>query len=383
MSQTIESNASFPSQEVVSVSVDRLVLDRRNPRLMGIGRDASDTQIIAQLYRSEDLSELLQSIAANGYLDIEPLIVLSKGDHLVVLEGNRRLAAIRLHRELELGAQVFDECGLRIIVPEMPDQHRATLDRVSVYRVDHREEAWSFIGFKHINGAARWESYAKAKFAADWYRSDRTSGTSLAEIARKIGDKHDTIKRMVNAIYVLEQAEDRQVFSIEDRATRRFSFSHLYTALSRAPYMDFLGLESAWSRYDPSPDPVPESKLDNLSEILRWIYGSKKDDIEPVVRSQNPDVKRLADVLSSPEGLVVLRETGSLADAHASVQPADRKLTGALLRARNEIREASNNLRGFDGYDQSVVDIAADISETAQAVHNHLKLKVLDATDDE
>ena len=375
MSKTLEPSAALPLREVVSVSVDCLALDRRNPRLMGIESDASDVRIIAQLYRSEDLSELLQSIAANGYLDIEPLIVLAQGDHLIVLEGNRRLAAIRLYRESELAARVSDECDLKIAVPDMPDQHRATLDDVSVYRVNHREEAWSFIGFKHINGAARWDSYAKAKFAADWYRSECTSGTSLAEIARRIGDKHDTIKRMVNAIYVLEQAQKSHVFSIEDRATLRFSFSHLYTALSRAPYMDFLGLESAWSSYDPNPDPIPESRLCNLSEVLRWIYGSKEDDIEPVVRSQNPDVKRLAEVLSSPEGLVVLRETRSLNNAHASVQSADRKLTGALLRARQEIREASNNLRGFDGRDHSVVDIAADVSETAQAVHNHLKRK--------
>ena len=375
MTEAIESPMP-PLRQVASVSVDRLVLDWRNPRLMGIDPDAAELEIIAQLYRSEDLSELLQSIAANGYLDIEPLVVVEEGNRLTVLEGNRRLAALWLFRNPDLAGQVREKCGVRIMLPEMPDEHRTSLEHVSVYRVALREDSWSFIGFKHINGAARWESYAKAKFAADWHRLD---DTSLLEIARRIGDKHDTIKRMVNAIYVLEQAKQAGVFSIEDRVTPRFSFSHLYTALSRAPYMEFLGLDAAWSSYDPKPNPIPESKLERLAEVLRWIYGSKMDDVEPIILSQNPDIKRLAEVLCSPEGLVVLRETGSLSNAHASTQSVERKFSGALLRAREEIREASHNLRGFDGKNNSLVEIAADVSETAQTVHQRLMKRFRDA----
>ena len=375
MTEAIESPMP-PLREVTSVSVDRLVLDWRNPRLMGIDSDALDSEIIAQLYRSEDLSELLQSIAANGYLDIEPLVVLEDGDRLTVLEGNRRLAAIHLFREPNLTAEVFKRERIKITLPDISDQYRSTLNHVSVYRVANREDARSYIGFKHINGAAKWESYAKAKFAADWYRGD---GVSLTDIAGRIGDNHDTIKRMVNAIYVLEQAESVKIFQISDRASPRFNFSHLYTALSRAPYMQFLGLDAAWSSYDPSPDPVPNKRLDCLCEVLRWIYGSKMGDVEPIIQSQNPDIKRLAEVLCSPEGLVVLRETGSLTNAHASTQSVERKFTGALLRAREEIREAANNLRGFDGKDHTLVEIAGDVSETAQTVHQRLMKKVRDA----
>ena len=375
MTEAIESPMP-PLREVTSVSVDRLVLDWQNPRLMGIDSDASDSEIIAQLYRSEDLSELLQSIAANGYLDIEPLVVLEDGDRLTVLEGNRRLAAIHLFREPNLAAEVFKRGRTKITLPDISDQYRSTLNHVSVYRVANREDARSYIGFKHINGAAKWESYAKAKFAADWYRGD---GVSLTDIAGRIGDNHDTIKRMVNAIYVLEQAESAEIFQITDRASPRFNFSHLYTALSRAPYMQFLGLDAAWSSYDPSPDPVPNNRLDCLCEVLRWIYGSKMNDVEPIIQSQNPDIKRLAEVLCSPEGLVVLRETGSLTNAHASTQSVERKFSGALLRAREEIREAANNLRGFDGKDNTLVEIAGDVSETAQTVHQRLMKKVRDA----
>ncbi|MDD9982314.1 MAG: hypothetical protein OXU81_13310 [Gammaproteobacteria bacterium] len=365
-----------PLGEVGSVPVEQLLLDNLNPRLITVNDEATDEEIIAQLYRAEDLGELLQSIAANGYLDIEPLIVLEQGERLIVLEGNRRLAAIRLFREPELAARVSRQGRLRITLPEFPEQYRPTLDHASVYRVASRDDARSFIGFKHINGAAKWESYAKAKFAADWYRRGEIS---LSEIASRIGDKHDTVKRMVNAIYVLEQAQTAGVFQIDDRWSPRFNFSHLYTALSRAPYMQFLGLDAAWARYDPTPNPVPCEQVDRLTDVLRWVYGSQKDGVEPVVQSQNPDIKRLGEVLASAEGLAVLHASGSLSEAHESTQPADRKFSEALVRTRREIREASNSLRGFDGRDVSLVAIAEDISETAQSIHGRMTKKVSEA----
>ena len=373
MISEVASVSETPLAAPTSVPVEWLKLDHHNPRLIAVGEETTDVQIIAQLYRSEDLDELLESIATNGYLDIEPLIVLEDNDRLIVLEGNRRLAAIRLFREPDLASRVFEAGRVRITVPPILDQYRGTLDRVSVYRVASREEAWPFIGFKHINGAAKWESYAKAKFAADWYRS---GGVTLADIASRIGDKHATVKRMVNAIYVLEQAHDEGKFNIDDRARERFNFSHLYTALSRAPYMQFLGLGAAWSSFEPNPNPVSSEYLERLHEILRWLYGSRENNVSPVVESQNPDIKYLGDVLLSSEGLTVLRLTGSLTEAYASTQPAGRKFSEALVRARREIREASNNLRGFDGQDSALVGIAEDIAETALAIHDRMIKKI-------
>ncbi|MGE4483209.1 hypothetical protein [Acidocella sp.] len=361
-----------PLQETHKVPVEWLRLDHHNPRLVGINQRTTDESIIAQLYRGEELSELLQSISANGYLDIEPLIVELEGNKLIVLEGNRRLAAILLFKDPSLVERINETERLRISVPELSPDRRLTINNVSVYRVPEREAARSFIGFKHINGAAKWESYAKAKFAADWFR---TGGKTLEEIAGKIGDKHDTIKRMVAAIYVLEQAESRGMFSLDNRNAKKFNFSHLYTALSRASYMSYLGLDIAWSNYEPHPNPIPENKLDALKEVLVWIYGSKEDAINPVVQSQNPDIKRLGEVLTSTEGLHMLRAGRSLDEAHISTQPADEQLSSSLIRARAILREASNNLRGYDGRDRSLLDIAEDISETAQAMYDRMRKK--------
>lgn len=370
-----------PLEDTTKIRVDWLKLDRENPRLVGTSARTTEESIVAQLYRGEELGELLQSVAANGYLDIEPLIVwlAPEDQQFTVLEGNRRLAAIKLFREPALVDAIAKNERLKIGVPEISSEILTTLAQVSVYRVPDRDAARSFIGFKHINGAAKWESYAKAKFAAEWYKS---GNVTLEEISEKIGDRHDTIKRMVAAIYVLEQAERQSTFSLSDRKITKFNFSHLYTALSRTTYMVFLGLETAWSRYDPKPDPVPADKMDRLREVLVWIYGSKEDNKEPIIQSQNPDIKNLGETLASAEGLHILRAGGTLTEAHASTRPADETLSAALIRARSTLREAANNLRGYDGRDQSLLNIAEDVSETAQTIFDRMRKKYKDAIGD-
>ena len=362
------------------VAVERLRLDRQNPRLIGKGENASEEFIIGRLYRSADLGELLQSISANGYMDIEPLIVMpedpqSNEGNLIVLEGNRRLAALRLLREPELVKVIKKSEGFSITIPPIGEQQRDTLDKVSVYYVPSREDAQSFIGFKHINGPAKWDAYAKAQFAADWYKSGRDEGINLKFIANAIGDKHDTIKRMVSAIYVLEQARKEKLFDIEDRYSRRFNFSHLYTALSRSQYMAYLGLEDGWARHDPHEDQVPQGKLEELQNVLVWIYGSKKDDRKPVIQSQNPDIKRLGEVLVHAEGYNVLKTKWDLDTAYANTESVDKRFIDALIQAREKIQAAAGSLRAYDGQDQSLLDIAGDIKEIAETVHDRMRKK--------
>lgn len=360
---------------VKKVPVAELRLDRWNPRLIERDEDASDAAIIARLYRRADLDELLQSISANGYLDIEPLVAMPEDGKMIVLEGNRRVAALLLLRDPDLVLQNRALLELGVRIPKMDEAKRQTLEEISVYCVSCREEARSFIGFKHINGPVTWDAYAKARFAAEWYRQ---SG-NLEEIARAIGDRHDTIKRMVSAIYVLDQARENNLFSIENRYTPRFAFSHLYTALGRSQYRAYLGLEESWAKYEPKRDPVNSNKLDELGQLLCWIYGSKSDDASPVVRAQNPDIKLLGEVLANAEALNVLKVKADLKAAHAATESVERRFVASLVRAKDAIRDTAGSLRAYDGRDASLLNTAEDICETADAVRLSMQKKSREA----
>lgn len=369
---------SEKASKVRTVAIAALVLDRENPRLVGSDPRASDEAIIGRLYRTAELEELLHSISANGYLDIEPLVVMPDGsDVFTVLEGNRRLATLRLLTDHDLVRRIRQQEGFTIGIPDVEPSLRSTFERVTIHQVASRADARPFIGFKHINGPAKWNAYAKAKFAADWYRHARKEDKSISiqEIARSIGDRHDTIKRMIFAIYVLEQAEEADVFAVGDRYTKKFNFSHLYTALTRKDYMTFLGIKGSWSDHDPNPHVVPETHLTKLGEVLRWIYGSRSDDVRPVVRVQNPHIKQLGDILANTEAVHILRRKADIKSARAATEPASTRFTTALLSARENLHGASKALRGYNELDDALLDVAEDNKEIASSIYLRMKEK--------
>ena len=86
------------SRDVMSFEVSELAFDTRNPRLAGFDTRGGEPEIIKMLWEMMDVEELVLSIAASGYFAHEPMIVTTEGGGNIVIEGNRRLAAVKLLR---------------------------------------------------------------------------------------------------------------------------------------------------------------------------------------------------------------------------------------------------------------------------------------------
>ena len=112
------------------VPTDQLDFDPNNPRLVEDGiKNPTDAEVILSLADMADLSEVVESVAANGYIDIEPIIGQKIGSRWRVLEGNRRLAAIRILQKPALAK------GTGVAVPEISAENMKTLKEVTVYAV--------------------------------------------------------------------------------------------------------------------------------------------------------------------------------------------------------------------------------------------------------
>jgi hypothetical protein len=350
------------------VLAEFLDFDPQNPRLIEDGIiNPTEAQIILALADTADLSEVVQSIAANGYIDIEPLIAQHINGRWRVLEGNRRLAAIRILQKPDLAK------GTGIAVPKISKENLKTLKEVTVYAVSSPQQARDFIGFKHINGPHKWDAIAKARFAADWYKQERDTGLTIDKIAQRLGDRHDTVVRLVNGMFVLDQAQEARVFDIKDRYPgKKFAFSHLYTALTRPGYRDFLGLPDEWRDDDPRPDPVPQENIENLQKVMLWLYGSKSDDVRPVINSQNPDIKNLASVLASPRARTIMLLRNDLREAHAQIERKDSRFEGALINARQEAETAMSQITGYDPTDSTLLEIGRDLRDTSEQLYSSM-----------
>lgn len=371
-----EGNAHLPPiGEAQKVPVELLDFDQNNPRFTPDKKPAGtgDEAVIAMLATSADLSELIQSISTSGYINIEPIIVIARNGRLAVLEGNRRLAAVKVLRDPELAK------AARVSVPAMEPDKAASLHEILAFRVAHEEDARDLIGFKHINGPQSWDAFAKALFAARWLDSERAKkdagqpSMSLQQIASRMGDQHMTMHRMVAALYVLNQAEREGVYDINDRKRKSFSFSHLYTGLAYEEFTSYLGMLRPDRAADPSLEPVPADKLPELRNLLTWLYGSRDRDLEPAIKSQNPDLGRLREVLASPAAIRILAERNDLDQAVISATPVDVRFQRHLINANAELQHAQSTLEGFDPVAQPELQ---QIAESAFKRASIVKLQV-------
>src|SRR5438132_9461867 len=83
--------------EVKRIPLDRLRYDPKNPRVVErLGQHPTQAQIEQLLLGTEmKARELVPSFIENGYIPYEPLIIRPQGNFFSVIEGNRRLAALR------------------------------------------------------------------------------------------------------------------------------------------------------------------------------------------------------------------------------------------------------------------------------------------------
>ena len=348
--------------EAEQVPVDDLCLDGRNPRIQRVGERLSQDEILSILWREYSVDEVAWSIARNRYFQHEALFVAEEDGEFVVIEGNRRLAAVRLLREPSLRKKVS-----ATDLPEISPEEVAELDTLPViWR--QRKDVWQYVGFKHVNGPQAWGSFAKAEYIA-WVRND--VGKDLSEIAETIGDRHRTVARLYRAYMALQQARAAGAYDPdEQRARKRFAFSHLYTGLDYPGIGDFTGIAPL---EPPQEKPIPPRRMKRFGELCVWLWGDKTRGVTPEVKTQNPHLRHLDEALQSKGGLDALRAGLGLSVAY-DVHRGDTALfRQALVEARQALQKARGKvLTGFAGEADQVEEMG-QIGTLAETLHDDMQ----------
>ena len=344
--------------EVIGHRPADLFLDPENPRLAGesFSVDAQD-DILRWLWRNKSVNELVDSILANGFWDHEELFATEEGDRWVVVEGNRRLAAVRII----LDPGLRERLGIQL--PEKPSDD--VLESIRELPVIHatREELWSFVGFKHVNGPQAWDSIAKAEYV---FHVRRDFGLSLAEIASGIGDRHETVVRLYRGYVVLRQAQSEFDFDPTDTQHRRFPFSHLWTALGYVSIREYLGVAPAALENE---NPVHRDRLRRLWHLMEWLFGSRSRNVEAVVRRQNPDLRHLARALEVQKGVDLLEGGNSLSVALDASLGDAHLFRAALTKAETSAKEAMRFVStGFRG-EKDLVETGRSLLRQAESLN--------------
>jgi len=354
--------------KIVQVSPADLTFDFQNPRIaeFSFTDKTPEKDIIEVLWDVMGVDEIVLSIKASGFFEHEPLIGIKSGGKNIIIEGNRRLAAVKYILDSEIAEYVGGNKNLR----NVSKQVKESLETLPVIFVESRKHAWKFIGFKHINGPAKWGSYAKAQYISEIKNEFKIP---LADIASQIGDTHRTVQKLYQSLQVIEQAEKLKVFDRTDITANRLYFSHLYTGLGYEGFREFLGISEV---DEEEKNPVPEEKKDRLGELLIWLFGSKKRVQEPVVQTQNPHLRYLEAVVKSSEAISALRSGVPLPQAYELSRPKQETFEQSLLDAKRALQKAqSYQTEGFDGTDIGLLKLSGTIAEIADDLYKYMENK--------
>ncbi len=349
------------NDEVRHVPTDNLRLDDQNPRLVEYLEEndrPSQDDLLRVLWEEMAVDELVMSIAKSGFMPYEPLLVSREKGELIVIEGNRRLAAVQLLLSQEQRKKVN-----AIDLPKISSKDAEGLKHLPVIFTD-RKSAWKYLGVKHINGPKKWDSYAKAQYIASV--ADK-HGIPLKDIADQIGDKHGTVQRLYRALKVIEQAEKKDVFHRSNREKPHFNFSHIDTGLGYENIAAFIGLKD---KAQESSQPVDADHIDELGELCTWLFGDKTRDAPAKVQSQNPHLRQLNQVLGKKEAIKALRAGLPLELALEVSYGDDRVFQDALLTTKQHLQKARGTMStGFTGDPEQlrlakeIASIAADLAD--------------------
>ena len=323
-SAKIASPPKIEGKPVRTVLVTDLLLDPQNPRLR-LPQNPSQKTVLLQLYEEHRLEELMASFVQNSFFDEEPLVVVpatNKPGKFVVVEGNRRLAALKLLTDPTIAAEIrFRD------PPPASEEQLERLREVPVKEYERREEVLPYLGFRHITGIKEWGADSKARYI---YQLKHDSGKDLREIATSIGDTFNFTERLYLGWSLIKQAEKDTGFTEKD--TYKFPFSYMYDAVRKPEVREFLGLKA--DDYTVTP-----SHRNDLKDLTGWLFGSKAKKQEPIV-DRKAQLDQLGTVLGDREGVKALRAGESLEDAYQRTAGEEQELIKLLTIASRNLDRA-------------------------------------------
>ena len=318
------------------IGITRLEFDPENPRTVErLGRDASQAQIEEFLLGGEMKGrDLVSSFMTNGYIQYEPLIVQrrKRGEKFVVVEGNRRLAALRAMRgsDDEDEKAAFTKYGLS----ELP---------CLVFEGDERQ-LLAYLGLRHLSKTKDWTTAAKGAFVERLLRASTVADPAerLREAGRLTNTSTSALRLILLTRRLFEQAGSLGLALPTAGAESETTFWHLGDAVRRSNTKGYLRLEE-------NPDPVlpPNYDEDRFEKLITWLYGNHKTKQAPLIGSIR-DIPDLNSCLGDPRSIRALENGDSLKEALEALEAAGATVANHLERAKKSIQRATTGLSDID-----------------------------------
>lgn len=322
------------------VDIGALRFDPENPRLGGTIRtgEGGEAQERIRKYLGGNphyALDLIGSIVENGFLPYEPLIVRQDGKLFVVIEGNRRLAAVQsilAAPEGKYPQEVKDR--LRhipvLVFPEGAQQGDS-------------EEILRYLGVKHLFGFREWPPYSKAMF-----------------LDKRIVSKKDLVQ-VLKELNITKQEAARYLIPYRLRRAAKNVFSKVNAE-------DFWSLAESFGRknirayieldVDRRTMRIKGFNVGKLRHLTRFLYGKHK------CVTDTRQLSSLSRVLGSPDAASELERGTSLDDALIYVEPK-RESIAHLVK---QMEKLFDKIRRLSPGKEDAASIASLVEEFSKRI---------------
>ena len=348
-------------RRVVRISVQDLQFDPENPRLPRSIDRSDETEVIRWMLQDATLTDLMMSIAEQGYFDGEPvLVVKAASGKYIVVEGNRRLAAVKLL--LDPSSAPVRARAVADIVANAPHRPEA----IPAIVCESRDAVLSYLGYRHITGVKQWEPLEKARYLLQLFERVAITDTKerLQKVAKQIGSRTDYVSRLLSGLLVYEFAEDKGFWKLpisEDT----IDFSVLTTALNYADIARFVGLNERGSL---NMDSLHEGQV---RDLFLWLFV--RDQASGATKlGESRQLSRLARVVIHPDALARFRSGVALNEAVQLTVDRQEAFANSLTNANQWIK-ICRDLEPSIEPNEGLVTACETLNQTARSLFHALK----------
>lgn len=319
------------------VPLKNLLLDTNNPRF-GVerGERANQKDILDFIVENFGISDVINSLAYNGYFEAEPLIARDNEDGtFTVVEGNRRLSAClilagseRAKNQLKIRSSVHKTSGWSEETTELP---------VQVYKKgEDTLKLHAYLGVRHIMSAKAWDSYSKATWIHDVISDGQMT---LEQICEVTGDKNRTIKRLLEGYYVINQLKNQGLFKPENSLRKgrgsnpEFPFSWVYTLIDYSPVRREMGLDEFQPK---NQNPIKKDKEVSASKILTYMFGDKSKGLPPAINDSR-QLGALANAIDDSQKREMLSSGKTVDQIEELTKPPIDQFSHALIEVKENL----------------------------------------------
>jgi hypothetical protein len=264
----------------IKPKLEQIYLDPNNPRLETPDKEKVNDARIPEKSIQEDclkkirdlgITDLTESIKTSSFWTVDRIVLRSIGsDRYVVIEGNRRVAALKTLKESH-------DNGKITLATEI---YKGTVEfEALLYKGKNRDIAWIIQGFRHTPGIKSWERYPKAKFFSAFEKERKKTPKEIASIFGIKPTKE--VAHLIRSYCAFQQAKSDKDYGDVLESDKFGHFDEII--LKKDELKDWLEWNDTRRKF---------INTNNLNKYLSWAIpeeGMKpKIDISPTTREVLP-----------------------------------------------------------------------------------------------